>query len=54
MAAAESYWAPKGDASPADRRVEWETNTWWLGAADEERQALSVSDGVRSVGPLGR
>ncbi|MEV4561375.1 hypothetical protein AB0K51_30930 [Kitasatospora sp. NPDC049285] len=31
---------------PADRQVEWETNTWWLSAEDEGRQALSVSDVV--------
>ncbi|MFJ4188531.1 hypothetical protein [Kitasatospora sp. NPDC089509] len=31
---------------PADRRVEWETNTWWLGAEDEDRRALSVSEVV--------
>jgi hypothetical protein len=29
---------------PTDRRVEWETNTWWLGAEDEDRRALSVAD----------
>ncbi|CAM5663271.1 hypothetical protein [Streptomyces atroolivaceus] len=27
---------------PADRRVEWETNTWSLGAADEDRRSLST------------
>ncbi|MFC9581565.1 hypothetical protein ACFVJ8_01720 [Streptomyces yangpuensis] len=27
---------------PTGRRVEWETNTWWLGATDEDRRALSV------------
>ncbi|MEV0537555.1 hypothetical protein [Kitasatospora sp. NPDC050463] len=31
---------------PTDRRVEWETNTWWLGAEDEDRRALSVSEVV--------
>ncbi len=31
---------------PTDRRVEWETNTWWLSAEDEDRQALSVSEVV--------
>lgn len=28
---------------PGDRRVEWETNTWWLSAADEERKSLSTA-----------
>ncbi|MGW5638185.1 hypothetical protein [Streptomyces sp. NPDC003832] len=31
---------------PADRRVEWETNTWRLGVEDEDRTALSVSEVV--------
>ncbi|MFJ9459624.1 hypothetical protein ACIRST_31665 [Kitasatospora sp. NPDC101447] len=31
---------------PTDRRVEWETNTWWLGAEDEDRRALSVPEVV--------
>ncbi|MGW7380653.1 hypothetical protein [Streptomyces sp. NPDC054794] len=31
---------------PADRRVERETNTWRLGAEDEDRRALSVSEVV--------
>ncbi|MFK0124406.1 hypothetical protein ACIQSP_13945 [Streptomyces nigra] len=31
---------------PADRRVEWETNTWSLGATDEDRRSLSVSEVV--------
>lgn len=31
---------------PADRRVEWETNTWSLGAADEDRRSLSVAEVV--------
>ncbi|MEK2489922.1 hypothetical protein WN990_10200 [Kitasatospora purpeofusca] len=31
---------------PTDRRVEWETNTWWLSAEDEDRRALSVSEVV--------
>ncbi|MFG2341818.1 hypothetical protein [Streptomyces yangpuensis] len=31
---------------PTDRRVEWETNTWWLGAGDEDRRALSVAEVV--------
>ncbi|MFE0459469.1 hypothetical protein ACFW1A_09440 [Kitasatospora sp. NPDC058965] len=43
---------------PADRRVEWETNTWWLGATDEERPALSVAAVVaafeRTAQALGR
>lgn len=30
---------------PTDRRVEWETNTWRLGA-DEDRRALSVPEVV--------
>ncbi|MEV8100138.1 hypothetical protein [Streptomyces sp. TLI_235] len=35
---------------PADRRVEWETNTWWLGAEDEDRRVLSVSEVVAAFG----
>lgn len=31
---------------PADRRVEWETNTWSLGAADEDRRSLSIAEVV--------
>ncbi|MGW6526324.1 MULTISPECIES: hypothetical protein [unclassified Streptomyces] len=31
---------------PGDRRVEWETNTWSLGAEDEDRQSLSAADVV--------
>lgn len=31
---------------PTDRRVEWETNTWSLGAADEDRSSLSVAEVV--------
>ncbi|MFJ2239241.1 hypothetical protein [Streptomyces sp. NPDC087859] len=31
---------------PADRRVELETNTWLLGAADEDRRSLSVGEVV--------
>ncbi|WP_380282614.1 hypothetical protein [Kitasatospora purpeofusca] len=31
---------------PTDRRVEWETNTWWLSTDDEDRRALSVSEVV--------
>ncbi|MEV7323830.1 hypothetical protein [Streptomyces sp. NPDC093970] len=28
---------------PADRRVEWETNTWSLGVGEEDRGSLSVA-----------
>ncbi|MEU9862478.1 hypothetical protein AB0D99_16565 [Streptomyces sp. NPDC047971] len=28
---------------PTDRRAEWETNTWWLSAEDEDRKSLSVT-----------
>ncbi|MFB6560291.1 hypothetical protein ACFCYH_15630 [Streptomyces sp. NPDC056400] len=31
---------------PADRRVERETNTWSLGATDEDRSSLSVAEVV--------
>ncbi|MFF2624373.1 hypothetical protein ACFVUN_01210 [Kitasatospora griseola] len=31
---------------PADRRVEWETNTWLLSAADEDRRSLTVREVV--------
>ncbi|MFJ6637120.1 hypothetical protein ACIQMR_38375, partial [Streptomyces sp. NPDC091376] len=31
---------------PTDRRVEWETNTWSLGAADEDRSSLAVAEVV--------
>ncbi|MFD6892423.1 hypothetical protein [Streptomyces sp. NPDC059957] len=31
---------------PADRRAEGESNTWWLGADDEDRRSLSVSEVV--------
>ncbi|MGW8747580.1 hypothetical protein [Streptomyces sp. NPDC055794] len=31
---------------PADREVEWETNTWSLGAADEDGSSLSVAEVV--------
>jgi hypothetical protein len=31
---------------PADRRVEWETNTWSLGVADGDRSSLSVAEVV--------
>ncbi|WWM23378.1 hypothetical protein QBW33_05370 [Streptomyces sp. B21-104] len=31
---------------PADRRVEWETNTGSLGAADEDRDSLSAAEVV--------
>ncbi|MFE7165930.1 hypothetical protein [Streptomyces sp. NPDC057616] len=31
---------------PADRRVEWETNTWSLGAAEEDRTSLSAPEVV--------
>ncbi|WP_308401136.1 hypothetical protein [Streptomyces sp. AC512_CC834] len=30
----------------SDRRVEWETNTWSLGAADEDRRSLSAAEVV--------
>ncbi|MFD8633266.1 MULTISPECIES: hypothetical protein [unclassified Streptomyces] len=33
---------------PADRRSEWEANTWWLGAEGEDRRSLSVSEVVRA------
>ncbi|MFE5398681.1 hypothetical protein ACFQ9U_29505, partial [Streptomyces sp. NPDC056568] len=31
---------------PTDRRLEWETNSWSLGAADEDRSSLSVAEVV--------
>ncbi|MFD6294156.1 hypothetical protein ACFWFU_04975 [Streptomyces sp. NPDC060235] len=31
---------------PTDRRMEWETNSWSLGAADEDRSSLSVAEVV--------
>ncbi|MFG2823068.1 hypothetical protein ACGFX4_26995 [Kitasatospora sp. NPDC048365] len=31
---------------PTDHPVEWETNTWWLSAEDEDRRSLSVSEVV--------
>ncbi|MEV7120464.1 hypothetical protein [Kitasatospora griseola] len=31
---------------PADRRVEWETNTWLLSAEDEDRRSLTVREVV--------
>ncbi|MFI9359546.1 hypothetical protein ACIG5E_00555 [Kitasatospora sp. NPDC053057] len=31
---------------PDDRPVEWETNTWWLAAEDEDRRALTVAEVV--------
>ncbi|MWA14621.1 hypothetical protein E5671_36520 [Streptomyces sp. BA2] len=31
---------------PADRRAEWETNTWSLGATEEDRSSLSVAEVV--------
>ncbi|MFF7209464.1 hypothetical protein ACFZAU_02880 [Streptomyces sp. NPDC008238] len=30
----------------ADRRAEWEANTWWLGAEEADRRSLSVSEVV--------
>ncbi|MEU9616719.1 hypothetical protein AB0D56_35085 [Streptomyces sp. NPDC048209] len=29
---------------PADRRLEWEKNTWSLGVADEDRSSLSAAE----------
>ncbi|MFB7758458.1 hypothetical protein ACFC18_54315, partial [Streptomyces sp. NPDC056121] len=34
------------ELEPTDRRMEWETNTWSLGAADEDRSSLSVAEVV--------
>jgi hypothetical protein len=31
---------------PSDRRVEWETNTWSLGAEDEDRRSLRAAEVV--------
>ncbi|MFD9240949.1 hypothetical protein ACFV0D_03240 [Streptomyces sp. NPDC059556] len=31
---------------PGDRRGEWETNTWSLGAEDEDRQSMSAAEVV--------
>ncbi|MFE2325278.1 hypothetical protein ACFXD5_15385 [Streptomyces sp. NPDC059385] len=31
---------------PADRRSEWEANTWWLSAEGEDRRSLSASEVV--------
>ncbi|MFF5969966.1 hypothetical protein ACFY7C_00405 [Streptomyces sp. NPDC012769] len=30
-------------SEPADRRVEWETDTWSLGAEDEDRKSLCAA-----------
>ncbi|MEU9229315.1 hypothetical protein AB0D40_33770 [Streptomyces massasporeus] len=35
---------------PGDRRVEWETNTWWLSVADEERKSLFTAAVVAAFG----
>ncbi|UYM23339.1 hypothetical protein NQP46_05005 [Streptomyces albus] len=34
------------ELEPGDRRVEWEANTWSLGAEDEDRQSLSAAEVV--------